>query len=160
MRRASTGRPRLQHPCPSPAGVRLAPTIVELNDEDVFGDNTGKARRDAISNFENIWTNWMQLTATIDWAIQDSVRDLPLWKSVDAENVTKNTRGVPQYRAPRASPAATVYELIVNSPSCRLQHGGLPYVALAFLGRHCRAAGLERRVEGCHSTGQLVMNVG
>jgi hypothetical protein len=36
--------------------VRLAPTIVELDDEDVFGDNTGKARRrrDAINNFENV----------------------------------------------------------------------------------------------------------
>jgi hypothetical protein len=39
--------------------------------------------RDAINSFENIWTNWMELAATIDWAIQDSVKHLPLWKSVD-----------------------------------------------------------------------------
>ncbi len=67
-----------------------------------------KARRDAVNGLENVWTNWMQLAATIDsaiqdcmkdlplyWAIQDCVKDLPLWKSADAENVTKNSRGVP-----------------------------------------------------------------
>jgi hypothetical protein len=47
-----------------------------------------------------------------------------------------------------------VYELIVNSPSCRLQYGRLPYVALAFLGRQASNAASE----GCHSTGQLVMS--
>ena len=47
-----------------------------------------------------------------------------------------------------------VYELIINSPSCRLQYGRLPYVALAFLGRQASNAASE----GCHSTGQLVMS--
>jgi hypothetical protein len=36
--------------------------------------------------------NWMELAATIgDWAIQDCAKDNSLWKSVDAENLTKNT---------------------------------------------------------------------
>ena len=62
-------------------GVRLAPTIVEveLNDEDVFDDD--KARRDAISSFENTFVFSRQ--ARCSW-------------SVDAENVTKGSRGVPQ----------------------------------------------------------------
>ncbi len=49
-----------------------------------------------------------------------------------------------------------VYELIINSPSCRLQYGRLPYVrvALAFLGRQAPNAASE----GCHSTRQLVMS--
>ena len=81
---------------------------------------------------------------------------------MDAENlnlnVTKNShgRGVPQ------SPLVLllqldvlrVYELIINSPSCRLQYGRLPYVALAFLGRQASNAASE----GGHSTGQLVMS--
>ncbi len=47
-------------------GITLEPTTVELNEEDVFDE--GKARRDAISGAENVWTNWMGLAATIDWA--------------------------------------------------------------------------------------------
>jgi hypothetical protein len=43
---------------------------------------------------------------------------------------------------------------LINSPSCRLQYGRLPYVALAFLGRQASNAASE----GCHSTGQLVMS--
>jgi hypothetical protein len=98
----------------------------------------------------------MELAATIDWAIQDSVKHLPLWKSVDAESVTKNTRGVPQYPLMLLLQldVLRVYELIINSPSCRLQYGRLPYVALAFLGRRASNAASE----GCHSTGQLVMS--
>ncbi len=102
----------------------------------------------------------MELAATIDWAIQDCVKHLPLWKSVDAETVTKNTRGVPQYplmllRVLQLD-VLRVYELItgINSPSCRLQYEVLPYVALAFLGRQASNAASE----GCHSTGQLVMS--
>ncbi len=42
--------------------------------------------------------NWMELVATIgDSAIQDCAKDNSLWKSVDAENLTKNSRGIPQY---------------------------------------------------------------
>jgi hypothetical protein len=33
-------------------------------------------------SFENVRTNWMELAATIDWSIQDCVKDLPLWKRV------------------------------------------------------------------------------
>ena len=119
-------------------------------------DIPDKARRDAINSFENIWTNWMELAATIDWAIQDCVKDLPLWKSVDAENVTKNTRSVPQYPLVLLLQldVLRVYELIIISPSCHLQYGRLPYVALAFLGRQASNAASE----GCHSTGQLVMS--
>ena len=79
-------------------GFRQALTTVELDEEldDVFDED--KARRDAINGFEHVWTNWTELAATIDWGIQDWVKDLPLWKTVDAENVTKNShgRGVPQ----------------------------------------------------------------
>ena len=80
----------------------------------------------------------------------------PLWKSVDAESVTKNTRGVPQYPLMLLLQldVLRVYELIINSPSCRLQYGRLPYVALAFLGRQASNAASE----GGHSTGQLVMS--
>ena len=49
-----------------------------------------------------------------------------------------------------------VYELIINSPSCRLQYGRLPYVALAFLGRQASNAASE----GCHSTGCPARHVG
>ena len=47
--------------------VRLAPTIVEveLNDEDVFDDD--KARRDAISSFENILSLVDKLDAAGVW---------------------------------------------------------------------------------------------
>ena len=76
-------------------GVRLAPTTVELDEEDVFDED--KARRDAVNSFENVWTNWKDLAATIDCAIQDCLKDNPLWKTVDGENVTKNSRGVLQY---------------------------------------------------------------
>jgi len=74
----------------------------------------------------------------------------------DAEGVLVLRSAVP----PRASPAARcveglrVYELIINSPSCRLQYGRLLYVALAFLGRQASNAASE----GCHSTGQLVIS--
>ena len=137
---------------------RLAPTTVEVELDDEAGFDEDKARRDAINSFENIWTNWMELAATIDWAIQDCVKHLPLWKSVDAESVTKNTRGVPQYPLMLLLQldVLRVYELIINSPSCRLQYGRLPYVALAFLGRQASNAASES--EGCHSTGQLVMS--
>jgi hypothetical protein len=50
--------------------------------------------------------------------------------------------------------ATGLYRKAVNSPSCRLQYGRLPYVALAFLGRQASNAASE----GCHSTGQLVMS--
>jgi hypothetical protein len=77
---------------------------------------------------------------------------------VDAENVTKNTRGVPQFPLVLLLQldVLRVYELIINSPSCRLQYGRLPYIALrvAFLGRQASNAASE----GCHSTGQLVMS--
>ncbi len=92
-------------------------------------------------------TGWSQSSATIDWASQDCVKDLPLWKSVDAENVTKNTRGIPQYPLVLLLQldVLRVYELIINSPSCRLQYGRLPYVDRPrFLG----AEGLERRLGG------------
>ncbi len=52
-------------------GMRLAPTTVEVELDDEAGFDEDKARRDAINSFENIWTNWMELAATIDWAIQD-----------------------------------------------------------------------------------------
>jgi hypothetical protein len=137
-------------------GMRLAPTTVEVELDDEAGFDEDKARRDAINSFENIWTNWMELAATIDWAIQDCVKHLPLWKSMDAENVTKNTRGVPQYPLVLLLQldVLRLYELIANSPSCLLQYGRLPYVALAFLGRQASNAASE----GCHSTGQLVMS--
>jgi hypothetical protein len=129
-------------------GMRLAPTTVEVELDDEAGFDEDKARRDAINSFENIWTNWMELAATIDWAIQDCVKD--------AENVTKNTRGVPQYPLVLLLQldVLRLYELIANSPSCLLQYGRLPYVALAFLGRQASNAASE----GCHSTGQLVMS--
>ena len=50
--------------------------------------------------------------------------------------------------------ATGLYRKAVNSPSCLLQYGRLPYVALAFLGRQASNAASE----GCHSTGQLVMS--
>jgi hypothetical protein len=49
-----------------------------------------------------------------------------------------------------------VYEPIINSPSCRLQYGRLPYVALAFLARGRQASNAAS--EGRHSTGQLAMS--
>ena len=79
------------------AGAKL-----RLYDEAGFDED--KARRDAINSFQNIWTNWthrMELAATIDWAIQDCVKDPPLWKSVDAENVTKNMISRPPCRTTR-----------------------------------------------------------
>ena len=49
------------------------------------------------NGFESVRTNWMELVATIAWAIQNCAKELPLSKSADAENVTKNSiRGVPQ----------------------------------------------------------------
>jgi hypothetical protein len=119
----------------------------------------------------------MELAATIDSAasaIQDCqpecVKDLQVrlrvWKSVDAENVTKSTCGVPQYPLVLLlqPDVLRVYELIINtisspgpsSASCRLQYGRLPYVAIAFLGRQASNAASE----GCHwhSTGQLVVS--
>ena len=138
-------------------GVRQAPTTVEsaeLDEEDVFDED--KARRDAINGFEHVWTNWTELAATIDWGIQDWVKDLPLWKTVDAENVTKNSRGIPQYPLVSLLQLDTLrmYELIISSPMCLRQYGRLPYLALAFLGRQPSNAASE----GCHSTGQLVMS--
>jgi hypothetical protein len=88
------------------------------------------------------------------------VKDLHLWMSVDAvvnaESVTKSSRGIPQYPLVRLLQLDVfrVYELIINSPSCRLQYGRLPSAALAFLGRQASNAASE----GCHSTGQLVMS--
>ena len=126
----------------------------ELNEEDVFDE--GKARRDAINGFENVWTNWMELAATIDWAVQGCVKNSPLWKSVDVENATKNNRGVRQYPLVHLLQldVLPVYELIIKSAICRQQYGRLPYVALAFLGRQASNAASE----GGHSTGQLVMS--
>jgi len=135
--------------------VMQALTTVELDEElDVFDED--KARRDAINGFENVWTNWQELAATIDWGIQDWVKDLPLWKTVDAENVTKNSRGIPQYPLVSLLQLDTLrmYELIISSPMCLRQYGRLPYLALAFLGRQPSNAASE----GCHSTGQLVMS--
>ncbi len=128
--------------------------LLELDEEDVFDED--KARRDAINSFENVWTNWKDLAATIDWAIPDCLKDNPLWKTVDGENVTKNSRGVLQYLPVDLLQldVLRVHELIINSPSRRLQFGRLPYVALAFLGRQ----GSNAASEGCHSTGQLVMS--
>ena len=107
-----------------------------LHEEDVFDE--GKARRDAINGFENVWTNWMELAATIDWAVQGCVKNSPLWKSVDVENATKNNRGVRQYPLVHLLQldVLPVYELIIKSPTavCRPR----------FLG----AAGLERRLGG------------
>ena len=129
-------------------GITLEPITVELNEEDVFDE--GKARRDAINGFENVWT-------TIDWAVQGCVKNSPLWKSVDVENATKNNRGVRQYPLVHLLQldVLPVYELI-KSAICRQQYGRLPYVALAFLGRQASNAASE----GCHSTasGQLVMS--
>ena len=70
--------------------------------------------------------------------------------------MTKNSRGVPQYPLVLLLQLDVVrlYELIANSPSCLLQYGRLPYLALAFLGRQASNAASE----GCHSTGQLVMS--
>ena len=137
-------------------GFLQALTTVELDEEqeDVFDED--KARRDAINGFEHVWTNWTELAATIDWGIQDWVKDLPLWKTVDAENVTKNSRGIPQYPLVSLLQLDTLrmYELIISSPMCLRQYGRLPYLALAFLGRQPSNAASE----GCHSTGQLVMS--
>ena len=121
---------------------------------DVFDE--GKARRDAINGFENVWTNWMELAATIDWAVQGCVKNSPLWKSVDVVNATKNNRGVRQYPLVHLLQldVLPVYELIIKSAICRQQYGRLPYVALAFLGRQASNAASE----GGHSTGQLVMS--
>ena len=128
-------------------GITLEPITVELNEEDVFDE--GKARRDAINGFENVWT-------TIDWAVQGCVKNSPLWKSVDVENATKNNRGVRQYPLVHLLQldVLPVYELIIKSAICRQQYGRLPYVALAFLGRQASNAASE----GGHSTGQLVMS--
>ena len=80
-------------------GITLEPITVELNEEDVFDE--GKARRDAINGFENVWT-------TIDWAVQGCVKNSPLWKSVS------RTR-------PRTIAAFdnTPWSISCNSMSCR-----------------------------------------
>ncbi len=80
----------------------------------------------------------MELAATTDWAIQDCMKDIPLWNMWVPESVTKNSRGVPQYPLVHLLQldVLRVYELIINSPNCRLQYGRLPYVALPFLRRH------------------------
>ena len=56
-----------------------ASAALELDEEDevVFDEDKLNARRDAINGFESVRTNWMELAATIDWAIQDSVKHLP-----------------------------------------------------------------------------------
>ena len=76
--------------------------------------------------------------------------------SVDAENVTKNSRGVPHYPLVLLLQldVLRLYELIVNSPSCRLQYGRLPYLALAFLGRqpsHDYTRGLPMSIFRVHT---------
>ncbi len=62
--------PILISPAGVPLAVRLAPTIVEveLNDEDVFDDD--KARRDAISSFENIFVFNRQTRCSCQWLRQ------------------------------------------------------------------------------------------
>lgn len=49
-------------------------STVELDEEDevVFDEDKLKARRDAINGLESVRTNWMELVATIAWAIGPS----------------------------------------------------------------------------------------
>jgi hypothetical protein len=79
-----------------------------------------------------------------------------LEESVDAENVTKNSRDVPQYPLVHLLQLDVLraYELIINSLNRRLQYGRLPYVGLVFLERRASIAASE----GCRSSGQLVMS--
>jgi hypothetical protein len=127
-------------------GVRLAPTIVEVELDDEDGFDEDKARRDAINSFENVWTNWMELAATIDWAIQDCVKDLPLRKECgcrERDQEQSRRSAIP----PRASPAA---RCLVGVRADHQQHE-LPLAVrrtAVYRSRFLGAAGLERRLGG------------
>ena len=121
-----------------------------------MGCDEEKARRDATNNFALAWLNWQKLAASIDWRQQECSKNAPVWATVDVKAVIKNDLGIPQYPPLLLLQLDVLpfYELIIKSPAALQQYGHLPFVAVAFLGRHASNAASE----GCHSVAKLVMS--